>query len=84
MFVKEVRWLVVALALFASVALGAARPTGGAGTETRYLVRPGDTLWKIADRRYEGDPREGVWRIRDRNGLASATITPGTMLVVPP
>ncbi len=84
MFVNHVRWLVVALVLFASVALGAARPTGGAGTETRYLVRPGDTLWGIADGRYEGDPRQGVWRIRDRNGLASATITPGTVLVLPP
>ena len=84
MFERQAWWLIVALVVFAPLALGAARPTGGAGAETRYLVRPGDTLWEIADRRYDGDPRDGVWRIRDRNGLASPTITPGAVLVLPP
>jgi nucleoid-associated protein YgaU len=84
MFERQAWWLIVALMVFVPVALGVARPTAGAGAETRYLVRPGDTLWEIADRRYDGDPREGVWRIRDRNGLGSPTIAPGTVLVLPP
>jgi len=46
-------------------------------------VKPGDTLWSIAERTYAGDPREGVWELRERNGLDSTTITPGQVLVVP-
>ena len=49
----------------------------------RYTVVPGDTLWSIAERTYAGDPREGVWELRERNGLDSTTITPGQVLVVP-
>jgi nucleoid-associated protein YgaU len=57
---------------------------GGAGApERHYRVRPGDTLWSIAARTYGGDPREGVWEITKRNGLDSATIVPGQLLVVP-
>ena len=56
---------------------GAGRP------ERSYRVKPGDTLWSIAERTYAGDPREGVWVLRERNGLDSTTITPGQVLVVP-
>ena len=66
------------------VALSSARPTSGAGPERRYVVQPGDTLWAIATARYEGDPREAVWRIRDRNGLDSALLHPGQVLAMPP
>jgi len=55
----------------------------GASPERVYVVRAGDTLWGIAQRSYAGDPREGVWRLRERNGLADAVITPGERLVVP-
>lgn len=48
------------------------------------MVEPGDTLWSIAAERYEGDPREGVWRLQERNGLTGAALTPGMVLVVPP
>ena len=58
-------------------------PSDGASPERSYVVRPGDTLWTIADRMYAGDPREGVWRLRERNGLRSAVITPGERLAVP-
>jgi hypothetical protein len=64
-------------------ALGAARPSSGAAPEARYTVEPGDTLWSIAAGRYDGDPREGVWRIRDRNGLGGSSIAPGQVLLLP-
>jgi LysM repeat protein len=46
-------------------------------------VKAGDTLWSIAERMHAGDPREGVWELRERNELSSATIVPGQMLVLP-
>jgi LysM repeat protein len=46
-------------------------------------VRSGDTLWSIAERTHAGDPREAIWKIRERNGLDSSTIVPGQVLVVP-
>jgi nucleoid-associated protein YgaU len=71
------------VAVLGFLALSAARPTSGAGAETRYVVQPGDTLWEIASTRYGGDPREAVWRIRERNGLPTSTIAPGTVLRLP-
>jgi hypothetical protein len=56
---------------------------GAGGPERHYRVRAGDTLWSIAEKTYGGDPREGVWEIRTRNALDSATIVPGQLLVVP-
>ena len=73
---------VVLLALLL-VALGAARPSSGAAPETRYVVEAGDTLWAIASARYGGDPREAIWRIRDRNDLVSASLRPGQVLMLP-
>jgi nucleoid-associated protein YgaU len=83
MFASRLASTGVALALMLAVALGAARPSVGATPETRYLVEPGDTLWEIAAERYGGDPREGVWRLREANGLRAATLRPGQMIVVP-
>src|SRR3954470_7582320 len=60
-----------------------ARGSSGAGPKRTYVVRPGDTLWSVAQRTYSGDPRQGVWEIQQRNHLASATIVPGEKLVVP-
>lgn len=57
--------------------------TGAGGPEQRYRVEPGDTLWSIAVRSFPGDPREGVWELRERNDLDSATIVPGQVLVLP-
>jgi nucleoid-associated protein YgaU len=57
--------------------------TGAAGPERHYRVKPGDTLWSIAERTFAGDPREGVWELRERNELDSATILPGQVLVLP-
>ena len=71
----------LALALLLSVV---ARAGEGAGPERRYVVRAYDTLWAIALREYGGDPREGVWEIRERNGLSGTTLRPGQVLVLPP
>jgi hypothetical protein len=60
-----------------------ARSSGASGPAERYRVRVGDTLWGIASQRYGGDPREGVWKIQQRNHLAASAIAPGQVLVLP-
>ena len=68
----------------AALAVGlAAHSSSGAGPKRTYVVKPGDTLWSVAARTFAGDPREGVWKIEQRNHLASATIVPGQRLIVP-
>ena len=57
--------------------------TGAGGPERAYRVKPGDTLWSIAVRTFPGDPREGVWELKERNDLGTATIVPGQVLVLP-
>jgi hypothetical protein len=71
------------LALTVLLALAAPRPSSGASDEERYVVRPGDTLWELAADRYGGDPRKGIWAIRQRNELAGALLVPGTVLYLP-
>ena len=46
-------------------------------------MRAGDTLWTIAAAHYGGDPREGVWRLEDRNHLDGSVVRPGEQLVLP-
>jgi nucleoid-associated protein YgaU len=77
------RWILLLLVLAATLALAAPRPSSGAGGEQRYVVRPGDTLWALASERFGGDPRAGVWEIRERNGLADALLEPGMVLYLP-
>ena len=86
MFAPQQRlWFAVAMiAALALLALSAARPTSGAGSEARYVVQPGDTLWDIASGRYAGDPREAIWEIKERNGLRTSALRPGAVLVLPP
>jgi LysM repeat protein len=72
--------VVVAVALFLWAAF--ARSSDASGPERSYVVQPQDTLWTIAAEEY-ADPREGVWEIRQRNGLDGATIIPGQVLVLP-
>ena len=59
-----------------------ARSSDASGPERHYVVQPYDTLWSIAASGYN-DPRQGVWEIRERNGLRGATIVPGQVLVLP-
>lgn len=77
------RPLLLLCAVVGALLLAVPRPSSGAGSEERYVVRPGDTLWELAASRYVGDPREGVWRIRERNGLAATALQPGLMLYLP-
>ena len=73
-------FIVVALSVFLWATL--AHSSDASGPERRYVVQRYDTLWSIAASGY-ADPREGVWEIRRRNGLAGATIVPGQVLVLP-
>ena len=67
---------VIAWALFA-------RDSGAGAPERAYQVQTGDTLWSIATASYGGDPRDGVWKLRERNHLVGTTIAPGQRLQLP-
>jgi hypothetical protein len=79
MFVRLLLVSLVAIAIWALFA----RDSGAGGPERAYQVKAGDTLWSIAAASYGGDPREGVWRLRERNHLAGTTIAPGQLLRLP-
>ena len=79
MFVK----LFIAALVVAVAVSVAARSPGAAGPGRVHLVKPGDTLWSIATKYYAGDPREGVWRLQERNNVGGTTIRPGERIVVP-
>lgn len=79
MFGKFVIFAVVGLV----AVLWLARPSSGSGPERAYVVKPADTLWSIATRSYPGDPREGVWKLRERNELGTSVLRPGQVLVLP-
>jgi nucleoid-associated protein YgaU len=60
--------------------------TSGGGREatTRYVVRPGDTLWAIAVRQAPGDdPRQVIAAIVRDNGVDPGTLLPGQVLDLP-
>jgi hypothetical protein len=73
--------VVLVIGLLATVSFARAMP--GEPVEARYVVRAGDTLWAIAVERYDGDPREAVWRIKQRNGLSTSALAPGMVLALP-
>ena len=83
MFARPLQLLALAAVLALALLMSNARAAGG-GPELRYVVEPGDTLWSIAAERYGGDPREGVWRLEQRNRLTGTTLTPGMTLYLPP
>ena len=57
---------------------------GSTRVAERVTVRPGDTLWAIAERVRPGaDPRATIARIKDMNGLASGAAQAGQVLLVP-
>jgi nucleoid-associated protein YgaU len=79
------RFIVVLVVAVVVLGAAVARPSSGAGGETRHVVQPGETLWEIATATYEGDPREAIWRIEQRNGVeGGVALAPGTVLYLPP
>ena len=78
MFVRLLIVVSVSVFLWATLA----RSSEATGPERSYVVQQYDTLWSIASAGYS-DPREGVWEIRQRNGLGGATIVPGQVLLLP-
>lgn len=72
----------VIIALLAVAVAYGARTSHSAGHEQTYVVRVGDTLWSIASTHYAGDPRQAVWKMRDRNHIG-ALLWPGQRLVLP-
>ena len=84
--------LVVTLALVAvsTGLLGLTQPQAfafghDAGPATqRITVRPGETLWAIADRvAPNADPRSTIAQLRSINHLTSSTVPAGSVLLVP-
>jgi LysM repeat protein len=75
---------VLLIFLVAALAVGVVvRSSNGAGAPTVYAVKPTDTLWSIAQSRYGGDPREGVWKLERANDLTGTTLRPGQKLLLP-
>jgi LysM repeat protein len=79
MFARILVLVVVVAVAWAVVA----RASTAAGPDRVYTVKPGDTLWSIASSRYGGDPRDGVWQIEQRNGLAGRPLVAGARIVLP-
>ncbi|HEX4700384.1 MAG TPA: LysM peptidoglycan-binding domain-containing protein [Actinomycetes bacterium] len=64
-------------------AAAGADPAGGAPASV-VTVRPGETIWAIAERVAPGrDPRDTVQAILDLNGLQTSQVRVGTALRLP-
>ena len=78
----------------AAIAVGIGLFAGSAGAGSRaadpvpapqHVVRPGETVWTIAQRVVgpEEDPRSAVDAIVTTNGITNGVIVPGQVLVLP-
>jgi LysM domain len=84
----QIRRLLAALAAVAcavALVLGYAAPSSSGASHPRsHHVRAGETLWSIALHAYPGaDPRDAVYRIEQANGLHTADIAAGRVLMLP-
>ena len=79
MFVRILAVAALSLFLWATFA----RSSNATGPERAYRVKPADTLWSIAVTQLQGDPREGIYRLQERNDLHGTTLVPGQTLVLP-
>jgi LysM repeat protein len=76
--------LVAATAVAAILVASASRAADPAGPNPTAVVRPGDTLWSVAERHAPGrDPYGTIEEIRRLNGLADYTVQPGQELELP-
>lgn len=81
-----VRRLMVGSASLGLLLFGLAHAVQGGSPSTyeTITVRPGDTLWSIAQGRHpNADVREEIDRIEQANGLTGPAIRPGELLRVP-
>jgi len=78
---------VLAVLLAATIALWAATTKPGPPPHelVEVVVKPGDTLWKLAQEHYPSrDPRDVVWIIRTANGgIDPGRIQPGDVVLIP-
>lgn len=79
MFARLFLVTLVAVAMWAMLP----RDSDAGGSPRSYRVQAGDTLWSIAASSYRGDPREGVWKLREANHIVGSTIAPGQVLRLP-
>ena len=87
----SVRWKpIAAVAFVLGVAVYALGGRAQAGPEPGhakriYVVRPGDTVWTIAQRSVgsKGDPRPVVDALVQANGLVDSVVLPGERLLIP-
>ena len=76
--------LALGLLVVATTPATATSDRGSTGVAERVTVRPGETLWGIAERvRPDADPRATIARIKDMNGLTSGAARAGQVLLVP-
>jgi hypothetical protein len=76
--------LLVVMGVFTTFAATRGEASGPAGASVTTVVRPGDTLWSIAQRYAPArDPFETIDEIRRLNGIADYTVQPGQRLVLP-
>lgn len=84
---RRVLMAVVTLPLALALLAGATRTASAADRRplvSTVVVQPGQTLWQIAETIAPAqDPRATVYQIEQLNGMATAHVDAGTLLVVP-
>lgn len=80
---KTLGILLAVLALVIVFGLRSAPPSQGSSPHAVHVVEAGDSLWSIAERHYDGDPRRAVFHLQEANGLADADLEVGQVLILP-
>lgn len=81
--IRSLGLLLAVLALVIAIGLRTAPESAATAPPVAYTVQPGDTLWELAERDYDGDPRDRVGEIRELNDLESSTLQAGQTLLLP-
>lgn len=61
----------------------AADASSHSGQPLRHVISNGETLWSLAERYGQDDPREFIYDLKRLNGLKSSQIFPGQQLILP-
>lgn len=88
MKIRMFKIMLVALVLVSTVLSFSALSSGDKKSYNEYeeiYVRPGDTLWSIAEDFYGSDMdlREAVFMVKECSGIDSASISVGQKLLIP-